>query len=229
MRAAFAPILMIVALASSWQPARADVMAGTRAFERGDWTAARAELARPAALEANAEAQYLLGLMYRDGKGVAPDAEQAMKWLRMAAALGEGRAMLALGRAYERGEPVKRDKTKAMAWYTLAAGALPAGATRDAARRGHDRVAYLAARSEVRKAATLADEWGANLVETATVLRIQDGLAAFGYPVGPIDGIVGPKTRGAIAGYQKRNGLAVTGEATADLQTHILGQRAALP
>lgn len=229
MRAAFAPILLAVALAASWQPARADTTAGVRAFERGDWATARAELTRPATVEGSAEAQYLLGLMYRDGKGVARDAEQAMKWLRMAAALGEGRAMLALGRAYERGEPVRRDKTKAMAWYRLAGDALPAGALRDTARRGHDRVAYLAPRSHVRKAAQLADEWGANLVDTAMVLRIQDGLAAFGYPVGPIDGIVGPKTRGAITSYQKQNGLAVTGEATADLQTHILGQRAALP
>jgi hypothetical protein len=43
---------------------------------------------------------------------------------------------------------------------------------------------------------------------------VQSALARRGYYRGPIDGIVGPVTRSAIAGYQRDNGLAVTGTIT---------------
>ena len=44
--------------------------------------------------------------------------------------------------------------------------------------------------------------------------NVQAALARQGYYQGPIDGIVGPGTRSAIAGYQRDNGLAVTGTIT---------------
>lgn len=230
MRAVLAFAFVLAALAGAPPGAAlADVAAGLHAYRNGDYATARRELWRPAALEGNAEAAYTLGLMHRDGKGVDRDGEQALKWLRIAAALGDGRAMLALGRAYERGDPARRDKTRAMAWYRLAADHLPVGVNRDAALRGHHRIAYLAGAGAERQAGALADKWRADLPTFAMVLRIQDGLASFGYPVGPVDGIVGPKTRGAIRSYQKRNGLAATGQATGDLQDHIVAQRLAMP
>jgi hypothetical protein len=222
--------LVALALAgASAGRALADVAAGLYAYQTGDYATARRDLWRPAALEGNASAAFTLGLMHRDGKGVTQDPGQAMKWLRIAAALGDGRAMLALGRAYERGEPARHDKTKAMAWYVLAADHLPVGQDRDAALRGHYRIAYLAPAGQVHQADKLAAKWRADLPTFAMVLRIQDGLDSFGYPVGPVDGIVGPKTQGAIRSYQKRNGLAVTGQATGDLQDHIVAQRLAMP
>jgi hypothetical protein len=41
-------------------------------------------------------------------------------------------------------------------------------------------------------------------------VNVQEQLAAAGYYDGPIDGILGPMTREAIAAYQADNGLAVT-------------------
>jgi Putative peptidoglycan binding domain len=41
-------------------------------------------------------------------------------------------------------------------------------------------------------------------------VNVQEQLAAAGYYVGPIDGILGPMTREAIANYQADNGLAIT-------------------
>ncbi|MEX2649582.1 MAG: SEL1-like repeat protein [Alphaproteobacteria bacterium] len=226
-RLAFAfAVLATVVVAS---PASAGLAEGLWAYERGDWAVARRELWRPAALEGSAEARYVLGLIHRDGKGVAADATEAIKWLRMAAALGEGRAMLALGRAHERGELARHDETKALAWYTLAAAHLAVGVERDAALRGEDRIARLAPAWQRKKAAKLAESWGADLAKTAMVVEIQDGLASFGYPVGPVDGIVGPKTRGAITSYQKKNALAVTGEASEELRAHVLAARLAMP
>lgn len=226
-RLAFAFAVLATVVASSH--ASAGVAEGLWAYQRGDWAEARRELWRPAALEGSAEARYVLGLIYRDGKGVAADATEALKWLRMAAALGEGRAMLALGRAHERGESAKHDETKALAWYTLAAAHLAVGVERDAALRGEDRIARLAPTWQVKKAVKLADSWGADLAMTAQVVEIQDGLASFGYPVGPVDGIVGPKTRGAIRSYQEKNGLGVTSAPSEELRAQILAARLAMP
>jgi N-acetylmuramoyl-L-alanine amidase len=39
---------------------------------------------------------------------------------------------------------------------------------------------------------------------------VQEQLARAGYYDGPIDGVLGPMTREAIATYQADNGLAVT-------------------
>jgi hypothetical protein len=41
-------------------------------------------------------------------------------------------------------------------------------------------------------------------------VNVQEALAAAGYYDGPIDGVLGPMTREAIAAYQADNGLAVT-------------------
>jgi peptidoglycan hydrolase-like protein with peptidoglycan-binding domain len=41
-------------------------------------------------------------------------------------------------------------------------------------------------------------------------VNVQEALAAAGYYYGPIDGILGPITREAIAAYQADNGLAIT-------------------
>jgi peptidoglycan hydrolase-like protein with peptidoglycan-binding domain len=40
--------------------------------------------------------------------------------------------------------------------------------------------------------------------------EVQRALAARGYYYGPIDGILGPRTRGAIERYQANRGLVVT-------------------
>lgn len=51
----------------------------------------------------------------------------------------------------------------------------------------------------------------------AIVRRVQIALLAQGDYTGAIDGIVGPKTRGAIRQFQERRGLDVTGTITSEL------------
>lgn len=45
------------------------------------------------------------------------------------------------------------------------------------------------------------------------VVRLQSALSERGYDTGPTDGVVGPKVRGAIRGYQSDASLPVTGDA----------------
>ena len=46
----------------------------------------------------------------------------------------------------------------------------------------------------------------------ATVKQVQLTLAKAGYEPGPVDGRMGPKTRGALQRFQQDKGLAVTGD-----------------
>ena len=45
----------------------------------------------------------------------------------------------------------------------------------------------------------------------STVAAVQQRLGRLGYYRGAVDGVVGPQTRGAIAAFESRNGLAVDG------------------
>lgn len=48
-------------------------------------------------------------------------------------------------------------------------------------------------------------------------IAIQQGLAARGYDIGTIDGVIGAKSEAAISDFQGRQGLAVTGSATPEV------------
>lgn len=52
-------------------------------------------------------------------------------------------------------------------------------------------------------------------------MAIQKALAQRGYKIGAIDGVIGPKTEAAIADFQRRAGLAVTGAATPALLKYL--------
>ena len=55
----------------------------------------------------------------------------------------------------------------------------------------------------------------------AFIIAIQEELAVHGYHVGPMDGSLGSKTKGAIRRYQHDAGLPVDGVATKELLDHL--------
>jgi len=57
----------------------------------------------------------------------------------------------------------------------------------------------------------------------ARVRRVQTALAARGYDVGPIDGIIGSRTSAAIRAFQSDQGLAPDGRLTAGLIERLEG------
>ena len=74
-----------------------------------------------AAEQGDPEAQKTLGNMYRDGQGVAENAEQAVYWFRKAAEQGHAGGQNNLGIMYENGNGVAKDEEQALSWYSKAA------------------------------------------------------------------------------------------------------------
>ena len=90
------------------------------AYASGDYAAAL-RLWRELAEKGDASAQSRLGVMYRDGRGVARDDQQAVEWFRKAAEQGNAFAQADLGVMYQNGRGVPRDDQQAIEWYRKAA------------------------------------------------------------------------------------------------------------
>lgn len=76
---------------------------------------------RPAAEAGQADGQYALGLAYVSGNGVPEDLQQALRWLRLAAAQDQPEAMSMLGMMYDEGSGVAADPKAALEWFRKAA------------------------------------------------------------------------------------------------------------
>jgi TPR repeat protein len=66
-------------------------------------------------------AQYEMGVMYENGRGVRADPVQAFKWLESAALKGNRRAIHSLATAYTEGRGTEKNMSEAARWYGRAA------------------------------------------------------------------------------------------------------------
>lgn len=100
--------------------AMADALSeATNVYNTGDYEQA-AKLYRPLAEKGNAEAQYVLGMMYRAGRGVHRDNKEASKWYQLAAEQGHPIAQFYLGWMYAHGKSVPKDYVKSYMWIDIA-------------------------------------------------------------------------------------------------------------
>ena len=74
-----------------------------------------------AAAQGYARAQYDLGWMYANGRGVAQNYAKAFEWYSKAAAQGDASAQTNLGSMYENGQGIARNPALANEWYLKAA------------------------------------------------------------------------------------------------------------
>jgi hypothetical protein len=74
-----------------------------------------------AAEQGDVDAQYILGVMYAMGHGVAKNDAKAVEWYRKAAEQGLALAQNDLGFMYDMGQGVAKDYVKAVEWYSKAA------------------------------------------------------------------------------------------------------------
>jgi uncharacterized protein len=95
---------------------------GAEAYNHGRYGAALFEWQKLAEA-GDAKAQYMLGQMYKDGKGVDRNSGEAIRWFRKSAEGGNPSAGYWLGQLYENGDGVQRNGQEAARWYKLAAEA----------------------------------------------------------------------------------------------------------
>lgn len=76
---------------------------------------------RRAAENGQTQAQFVLGSLYRTGRGVTKDPEAAAAWYRRAAAAGDTLSQFSLGSMYLKGEGVPPDVREAVRLFRLAA------------------------------------------------------------------------------------------------------------
>ncbi len=101
--------------------------------------------------DGDVHAQYFLGLLYRDGGLLLPDAEQAAHWLELAAKRNLPAAQYALGKLYLSDDPEVRDAVDGIQWLERAA---QNGSTDAAYRLGKE---YLMGKSVQQNAAKAAE------------------------------------------------------------------------
>ena len=111
---------LAVLLGSAGMSWSADFQKGAAAAQRGDYATALREW-KPFAKQGDDSAQYNLGLMYRNGKGVPQNHKTAVKWYRLAAEQGYASAQGNLGYMYAFGDGVLKDYVRAHMWGNLSA------------------------------------------------------------------------------------------------------------
>src|SRR6185295_6948428 len=132
-------------------------------FQKGDYPAAL-KLAQPMADDGDAVAQFYLGVMYNEGRGVPQDYAEAAKWYKLAAEQGDALAQYNLGLSYARGEGVTPDPVLAHMWLNLASSRFPAGDSRNrtAAQKNRDTVASEMSPDQLVEAQRRARDWKPN-------------------------------------------------------------------
>jgi uncharacterized protein len=98
---------------------RADWSETKTAYDEGDFAKAYDEF-RALAEKGNADAQWNLGAMYQNGKGVPQDYVEAVKWFRKAADQSLAAAQYDLGVMYYGGTGVPQDYAEAFKWLSRA-------------------------------------------------------------------------------------------------------------
>ena len=93
---------------------------GMDAYQEKDYLKA-VQVWRPLAQAGDSEAQYRLGVLYAEGKGVAPNDAEAALWFERAATLGNPAAQYNLGSSYAEGVGVRKDMEAAAKWFRRAA------------------------------------------------------------------------------------------------------------
>ncbi len=109
-------LLFCVVAGVTW----ASFQAGEDAYLREDYETALSEW-RPLAEQGDAEAQNMLGYMYRFGEGLPQDFEEARQWYRRAADQGNATAQNNLGAMYRQGLGIPQDYQEAFRWFLRAA------------------------------------------------------------------------------------------------------------
>lgn len=217
-------------------------------YEKGIGVGRDADKARKwyemAAGQGNASAMHNLAVLLAMGTDGAADNEGAVRWFKAAADLGVKDSQFNLGILAAKGVGMQQNLEDSYKWFALVAktGDKDAAAKRDEIAKALrpeqlEKARQTADLWEAREldldanGVTLPDAWVDEPVTTASVdmkkavRNIQAILNKNGYPAGAIDGVMGGKTREAIAAFQTDNGLPPTGEVDDKLVEALLARK----
>ncbi len=197
-----------------------------------------------AADQGNASAMHNLAVLYAMGAAGKVDNESAVRWFEKAAELGVKDSQFNLGILAAKGVGMKQDLEESYKWFALVAKT----GDRDAAAK-RDEIANSLRPEQLQKARAATELWKAKPVNAAAnvvdvpeewkesdaktasidmkqaVKNIQLILNKNGYQAGTPDGIMGDKTKTAIAAFQKDNGMEATGEVNENLVNALLKKK----
>lgn len=197
-----------------------------------------------AASQGNASAMHNLAVLNAMGADGKSDNIAAARWFQRAAELGVRDSQFNLGILAAKGVGMEQNLQEAYKWFALVAKA----GDKDAAdKRDEIAKALRPEQLETARAATelwrvkelnaqantveIPESWGESQSTTASidmraaVRNIQQILNAQGFNAGSEDGMMGQKTKTAIAAFQKANGMAATGEVDEALVRALLEKR----
>lgn len=194
------------------------------------------------AQQGNASAMHNLAVLFATGANGNPDNASAVRWFTDAAELGVKDSQFNLGILAAKGLGMPVNLEESYKWFSLAANA----GDKDAADK-RDQIAKALKPEQLERAKDIVKLWKAKPLDQATnsidvpdawteskpvttgsvdmkkaVRNIQLILQKNGYDVGSPDGLMGGKTRAAIAAFQKANGQKPTGDVDQQLVQLLL-------
>ncbi len=196
-----------------------------------------------AAEQGNASAMHNLAVLHAMGASGQPDNESAARWFLRAAELGVKDSQFNLGILSAKGVGMPQNLEESYKWFALAAnsGDKDAASKRDEIANAllPEKLANARAAVELWKAKPIKAEantveipaaWEEDRSKTAAVdmnqavKNIQLILNKIGYDAGPADGMMGARTKNAIAAFQKDHGMNATGEVDEALVKALLAK-----
>ena len=146
-------LLLLCTLLISFNSFADELSDALTSYLGGDYTSAITSFKKLAEL-GDANAQFLLGSMYKNGKGTPQNYKAAIKWYTKAAEQGDAMAQYNLGMMYVKGEGTSQDYVMAhMLWNIAAASG------HKNAKTNRDIVAKEMTSEKILEAQQLAKEW----------------------------------------------------------------------
>ncbi|MDW6025298.1 peptidoglycan-binding protein [Mesorhizobium sp. BAC0120] len=197
-----------------------------------------------AAEQGNASAMHNLAVLFAMGADGSADNDSAARWFEKAAELGVKDSQFNLGILSAKGVGVPQNLEESYKWFALVAKT----GDRDAAAK-RDEIANALRPEQLQRARAATELWKAKPVDAETntvsipdawresdtktagidmkkaVRNIQVILNKNGYDAGSADGVMGAKTKLAIAAFQKANGMEATGEVNETLVRKLLEKK----
>lgn len=194
------------------------------------------------AAQGNASAMHNLAVLLAMGADGTVDNDTATRWFVSAAELGVKDSQFNLGILAAKGVGMQQNLEESYKWFALVAKQGDA----DAASK-RDEIAKALKPDQLKRAKAATDLWQAKVLDPAAnsidvpanwqdapaagldmkkaIQNVQAILNKNGYDTGKPDGMMGQKTKDAIAAFQKDNGMSPTGEVDAAVVEALIARK----